>query len=432
MTLFTSLRGSAPTQTGSSSSGRTADTTTSSSSLVDKHTMGGGQNWIDISLKIVTLTAQIGLSYYLMTKTTQLMQSILNGKDGGLDVAKMKRDLAKRLRRPEIEVMDLNAHEARLSQDCIASEDIDVSFADIGGMEAELEIVKDNIILPMQMSRMQGYKGVLKCPTGALLFGRPGTGKTMTAKALAKEAKATFINVKASSVMDKWLGESDKMAAAIFSLARKLSPTIIFIDEIDTLLKNRDSGGDNSAHATMQGVFLSEWDGLTGQQQLVVVLGATNRPQSLDKAFLRRMPVMVKVSPPNLAGRVDILKRQLTGEALDHDVLLEEIAMQTENFTGSDLRELVRVASLQRAKQLVADLKKIAEEDAEQGGDKKSAGGGMRPLSTEDFNFALGKIRITDKVANDYATELLLEQSRTQADIARRVLKGLTDKDSDE
>ena len=125
---------------------------------------------------------------------------------------------------------------------------------------------------------------------------------------LVPECAATFISIKASTVMDKWFGESDKLVSALFSLGRKLAPSIIFIDEIETLLKKRDGsdGSLSSAFHSMQGTFLAEWDGLSSSSAApVVVLGATNRPMDLDKAFLRRMPVSIKMVPPDLAGRCD-------------------------------------------------------------------------------------------------------------------------------
>jgi len=261
----------------------------------------GGDSAQVVALKLALQAFQIGASLYLSYYIANKLVSALKTHGDNTDVQNLKKLLAKRLRRPEIEVMELTSHEARVSVNCISPEDIEVTFADIGGMEEQLDMVRDNIILPMQMARMHEFKTVLSCPTGALLYGRPGTGKTMTAKALAKEANATFLDIKASTIMEKYLGESDKMAAAVFSLARKLSPTVIFIDEIDTLLRNRDAGGmENSGHSSMQGVLLSEWDGLAGIGKPVIVLGATNRPQDLDKAFLRRMPVMIKVDAPDL------------------------------------------------------------------------------------------------------------------------------------
>ena len=370
--------------------------------------MGGGRDWLETGFRFSMAIAQVVVTGYVAYHTTELLKRMMN-KNEGVDVAKMKRELALRLRRPEIEVMDLNGHECKLTQDCIASDDIEVSFSDIGGMEEAVNQVNDNIILPMQLARIHKTKGLLSCPTGALLYGRPGTGKTMMAKALAKEAHATFINVKASSIMDKWLGESDKMASAIFSLARKLSPTIIFIDEVDTLLKNRDRGASTSdAVSTMQGVFLAEWDGLaaaTKNDTLVVVLGATNRPQDLDKAYLRRMPVMIQVHPPDLRGRVDILRRQLKNETLDPDLLLEEVAAAADDYTGSDLRELVRTASIRRAKEIMSEA-------ASAQGSGSSSGALLRAFNKSDFDFALSKSSKTGSAAEDYAWKMQLEHAK--------------------
>ena len=398
----------------------------SASTLVDRTTMGGGNTWQESAFKILLLAAQTGAIVYFSYYTVHTLTQLGKGQEA-VNVNALKRQLAKRLRRPEIEVMDINSYEARVSVDCIAPEDIDVSFADIGGMEEQLETVRDNIILPMQMASMKGYKTALACPTGALLFGRPGTGKTMTAKALAKEAKATFLNIKASTLMEKYLGESDKMALAVFSLARKLSPTVIFIDEIDTLLRNRASGSDNTGcYNSMQGVLLAEWDGLVGMDKPVVVLGATNRPQDLDKAFLRRMPVMIKVEVPDLRGRLDILRRMLAEDVLDSDVVLEEVATDTRGFTGSDLRELVRVARLQRAKQLLEAMK--AEAAGGSGGMAAAEGAGksIRSMVMADFIYAMGKSRTTGSVADDYASELLYENAKDKQSIWENAKKLVT------
>lgn len=396
---------------GSSSSTQGSVQVSTPEQIAQPVTTGGSQTWIDVALQLLKISIQAGVSIYV---ANQVIHALMNVKDSGINVAECKRSLAKRLRRPEIELMDLNTHEAKLSQDCIAPDDIEVSFDDIGGMEEQLEIVRDNIILPMQIARMKLSGGALPCPTGALLYGRPGTGKTMTAKALAKEANATFINVKTSTMLEKWLGESEKMATALFSLARKLAPTIIFIDEIDTVLMNRE-GFSNANLSTMQGTLLAEWDGLAGIEKPVIVLGATNRPHSMDKAFLRRMPVMIKVSPPSHGGRTDILRRQLRGQEVHADIDLDNISSITEGFTGSDLRELVRVASSLRAKEIVAHHKKT-------GGPYSS---GMRPLCMSDFTYSASKFHITENVAIDYAGELGVDAFKTNSSLAAKIQKGI-------
>lgn len=164
----------------------------------------------------------------------------------------------------------------------------------------------------------------------------------MTAKAIAKEAGATFINVKTSTLIDKYVGETDKLVHGLFCLARKLAPSIIFIDEIDTLLSSRGGGNlGTKIYDTMQGIFLQEWDGLNtsaGAYGPVIVLGATNRPNDIDKSFLRRMPFILEIPLPDGKGRLDILSKILSKETLDNNIDLSTLAEVTEGFSGSDLK----------------------------------------------------------------------------------------------
>ncbi|MGH0139374.1 UNVERIFIED_CONTAM: hypothetical protein FKN15_031231 [Acipenser sinensis] len=198
---------------------------------------------------------------------------------------------------------------------------------------------------------------------GVLLYGPPGCGKTLIAKATAKEAGFRFINLQPSTLTDKWYGESQKLAAAVFSLAIKLQPSIIFIDEIDSFLRSRSSS-DHEATAMMKAQFMSLWDGLdTDYNCQVIVMGATNRPQDLDSAILRRMPTRFHINQPNHRQREEILKlilenennhRQreeilkliLENENVDTLVDLREVAKDTDGFSGSDLREMCRDSAL--------------------------------------------------------------------------------------
>lgn len=126
---------------------------------------------------------------------------------------------------------------------------------------------------------------------GVLLFGPPGTGKTMLAKAVAKSSGAWFMNVALSDIFEKYVGEGEKNVRAIFSLARKLSgPVVIFLDEVDAVFGTRRSDGTNSSRREIMNEFMSEWDGLISNNNGIVVLGATNRPFDLDDAILRRLP----------------------------------------------------------------------------------------------------------------------------------------------
>lgn len=160
-------------------------------------------------------------------------------------------------------------------------------------MDSELETIMENVVYPIQICIQYRAEAssIIKCPAGVLLYGKPGTGKTLTAKAIAKETGATFLNVKADVLIEKYIGESEKRVAAMFSLAKKLAPTILFLDEIDTVLFNRSTSSSHAAYSSSMGIFLSEWDGLLTSKDAslpVIVLGATNRPQDIDEAFKRR------------------------------------------------------------------------------------------------------------------------------------------------
>ncbi|VDO17834.1 unnamed protein product, partial [Brugia timori] len=166
-------------------------------------------------------------------------------------------------------------------------------WCDIGGCGAVIEEINDRIIIPLKIRNI--YKklalssNLLSPPKGVLLYGPPGCGKTLLAKVIARAANARFINLQVSSLCDKWYGESQKLADAVFSEAQKFQPTIIFIDEIDSFLRDRNTQ-DHEATAMMKAQFMCLWDGFASSDDAIVVLGATNRPNDVDSAILRRMP----------------------------------------------------------------------------------------------------------------------------------------------
>jgi len=391
------------------------------------------KDWAAIGIEVFKVVFLAGTTVYLMYKTQQMMATLTDSlQDRSQESAQVTRKaLAKRLKRRDVIDMTFDSYELRLLADVMGSDEIDVSFSDIGGMEEQLEEVNDNVVLPMQLWAKYRAIGadaadvdqdLSACPTGVLLYGQPGTGKSLTAKAIAKESGATFLNIKASSIMDKYLGESDKMVSAIFRVARKLAPTVVFIDEIDTVLRKRGGDMNNSHVQSMQGVFLAEWDGLSQDNRVeeeplpsadkmgkfennsaleekrkqdrflarapVVVLGATNRPTDLDKAFLRRMPVQIQTFMPDLTARVAIFRAQLQKDTLAEDVNLSELAAATENFSGSDIREVIRVAKQQRSKALIRDARESLNKNSES--EKNNAGAG-RALTQAHFQFALDK-----------------------------------------
>lgn len=222
-------------------------------------------------------------------------------------------------------------------------------------------------------------------------------------------------------MLEKYLGETEKSALALFSLARKLAPSVIFIDEVDTLLGRRDSSDSNKHFAQMQGMFLQQWDGLSSNASEitapVVVLGATNRPADIDKAFLRRMPYSIEIGLPDLAARIAILKKMLSKEIVDSTVNIEAIAGATLGYSGSDLREVVRVATMQRVKDLANSAKAAMKTSAHaaQGSAREQYTHAasllsLRPLTQEDFNVSLRKRSHASTSVNNFQQQLASEE----------------------
>ncbi|KAI9553782.1 hypothetical protein GHT06_019046 [Daphnia sinensis] len=242
--------------------------------------------------------------------------------------------------------LQLTEYELAIASNLVDPESIPVSWNDVAGLDSVVQELHDTLILPIK-NKKQFPSQLLQPPKGILLHGPPGCGKTMVAKATAKEAGMRFINLDASTLTDKWYGESQKLATAVFSLAVKIQPCIIFIDEIDSLLRSRNSK-DHEATAMVKALFMLHWDGLTtdNTKNGVVVLGATNRPQDVDHAILRRMPASFYIGLPGTEQRRQIAQTILKNERLAADVDLEELARLTEGFSGSDIRELCRTAAV--------------------------------------------------------------------------------------
>ncbi|XP_060708405.1 spastin isoform X3 [Hemiscyllium ocellatum] len=220
-----------------------------------------------------------------------------------------------------------------------------VRFEDIAGQELAKQALQEIVILPSL--RPELFTGLRAPARGLLLFGPPGNGKTMLAKAVASESNATFFNISAASLTSKYVGEGEKLVRALFSAARELQPSIIFIDEIDSLLCERREG-EHDASRRLKTEFLIEFDGVQSSgDDRVLVMGATNRPQELDEAVLRRFTKRVFVSLPNEKTRLLLITNLLAkhGNPLSRKDL-EHLAKQTEGYSGSDLTALAKDAAL--------------------------------------------------------------------------------------
>ncbi|KAG2248360.1 hypothetical protein Bca52824_087988 [Brassica carinata] len=197
------------------------------------------------------------------------------------------------------EVAPDNEFEKRIRPEVIPANEIGVNFADIGSLDETKESLQELVMLPLR--RPDLFKGgLLKPCRGILLFGPPGTGKTMMAKAIANEAGASFINVSMSTITSKWFGEDEKNVRALFTLAAKVSPTIIFVDEVDSMLGQRTRVGEHEAMRKIKNEFMTHWDGLMSNSgDKILVLAATNRPFDLDEAIIRRFERRIMVGLPS-------------------------------------------------------------------------------------------------------------------------------------
>jgi SpoVK/Ycf46/Vps4 family AAA+-type ATPase len=219
-----------------------------------------------------------------------------------------------------------------------------VTFADVGGLEAVKQEIHRRIILPFQKPSM--FRRFRKrIGGGILVYGPPGCGKTLLARATAGECGANFLNVSTSDVLSKWFAESEHNLTAIFDKARASPPTVLFFDELEALAGRR--GQANSSDARLASVFLSELDGFAQGNNGVLVLGATNLPWTIDTAFRRpgRFDRVFFVPPPDRLGRAAILKALLRDRPVADNPDLAEIAASTSWFSGADLRELVETAA---------------------------------------------------------------------------------------
>lgn len=222
-----------------------------------------------------------------------------------------------------------------------------VRWEDVGGLDTAQMKLKEGVELPLKDPDAFRRLGI-RPAKGFLLYGPPGTGKTLLAKAVAREAQANFIATKSSDLLSKWYGESEQQITRLFQRARQVAPTVIFIDELDSLVPARGGGlGEPQVTERVVNTILAEMDGLE-ELQSVVVIGATNRPNLVDPALLRpgRFDELIYVGVPDQAGRRRILSIQTAKMPLAADVDLDDVAARTDRFTGADLGDVVRRAGL--------------------------------------------------------------------------------------
>ncbi|MEF8874248.1 MAG: AAA family ATPase [Candidatus Thermoplasmatota archaeon] len=221
----------------------------------------------------------------------------------------------------------------------------ETTFEDVGGLESVKEDIYESLVTPLTQKNIAEEFGV-DPPTGVLMFGAPGCGKTLMMKALANELNIEMISVKCSDVMSKWYGESEQRIAKLFAAAKQRAPCILFLDEIESLAKERGSYASDDVTGRLLSIMLSELDGLESEEKMIVV-GSTNKPKMLDPALLRpgRLDKIIYVPPPDFESRVQILRIHLMDKPVDPRVDLAEVAEETERFSGADLANLCNEAA---------------------------------------------------------------------------------------
>ena len=255
-----------------------------------------------------------------------------------------------------------------------------VKFDHISGLTEAKVALHEIVILPSL--RPDLFQGLRQPAKGLLLFGPPGNGKTMIARAVASECKATFFNISASSLTSKWVGEGEKLVRALFTAARERQPAIIFIDEVDSLLTERTSGEQESTRR-LKTEFLVQFDGVVSDpSERFLVMGATNRPQDLDEAVLRRFVKRIYVPLPTAESRISLLKSLLKNQ--NHNLEEREVSLlasQLEGYSGSDITALAREAAYGPIRELTpSQVMKV---------NPKS----VRPIALCDFTYAQKKVR---------------------------------------
>ncbi|CAH4029870.1 unnamed protein product [Pieris brassicae] len=308
----------------------------------------------------------------------------------------------------------LTDHEMIIASQLVVPDEISVNWKDIAGLDNLIMELRETVILPIQKRELFADSRLTQPPKGVLLHGPPGCGKTLIAKATAKEANMSFINLDVSMLTDKWYGETQKLAAAVFSLAVKLQPCIVFIDEIESFLRTRNSH-DHEATAMMKTQFMSLWDGLiTDPSCTVIIMGATNRPQDLDKAIQRRMPATFHVPMPNEFQRERILHLILHKEPVAPDIEYKKLAASSEGFSGSDLHEVCRQAAVYRVRDYARE-EMAREKESQDSRSRNSTESdeeytdAMRPITMEDLRHSLAKLKESKIQCGSLAPSMRIE-----------------------
>uniref|UniRef100_A0A8C9YJG4 Katanin p60 ATPase-containing subunit A1 n=1 Tax=Sander lucioperca TaxID=283035 RepID=A0A8C9YJG4_SANLU len=271
----------------------------------------------------------------------------------------------------------------------IISENPNVKWDNIADLEDAKKLLKEAVVLPMWMPAF--FKGIRRPWKGVLMVGPPGTGKTLLAKAVATECRTTFFNVSSSTLTSKYRGESEKLVRLLFEMARFYAPTTIFIDEIDSMCSRRGTSEEHEASRRVKAELLVQMDGVGGASEnddpskMVMVLAATNFPWDIDEALRRRLEKRIYIPLPSAEGRVELLRINLKELEVASDVDLDKISEQMEGYSGADITNVCRDASLMAMRRRIEgltpdEIRNISRDEMHM------------PTTMEDFESSLKKV----------------------------------------
>jgi len=286
---------------------------------------------------------------------------------------------------------------------------VSVSWDDIADLTTPKQLLQEAVVLPLWMPDY--FKGIRRPWKGVLMFGPPGTGKTMLAKAVATECQTTFFNVSASTLSSKYRGESEKLVRILFEMARFHGPSTIFFDEIDSIAGSRGGGNEHEASRRVKTELMVQMDGVATAEEkdeegkssggggggpnsnTVIVLAATNTPWDLDEALRRRLEKRVYIPLPSQIGRKELFRINMKDCELSDDADLEVLSAMTEGYSGADIANVARDAAMMSMRRLMESARRLGlagqemQKYLEQ--NKDDLGGAV---TQEDFVSALKKV----------------------------------------